>query len=204
MIGTSTRGPAALAALVSSRLCHDLISPVGAIGNGLELLQGSMPPSPELDLVAESAATASAKIRFFRIAFGAASEVETLDGRTLADTLKGAYASSRIAVDWLPEALPRREARLLFLIILCAESALPLGGAVAAERDGPVLRLAAEGRRTRFEPEPWAHLCEGQPFEGCSSALVHFLLARQHAGEAGRRALLARGETAFSLVLGPG
>ena len=60
-----------LAALLGSRICHDLISPIGAIGNGVELLmmEGGT-PSPELVLIAESVAAANARIRFFRLAFG--------------------------------------------------------------------------------------------------------------------------------------
>ena len=62
-----------LTALVGSRICHDLISPLGAIGNGLELLQLSgLPQGPEWALIAESVENASARIRFFRIAYGAA------------------------------------------------------------------------------------------------------------------------------------
>ena len=62
-----------LAALVGSRICHDLISPIGAINNGLELLgmSGDM-SGPELELISDSVANANARIRFFRIAFGAA------------------------------------------------------------------------------------------------------------------------------------
>ena len=65
-----------LAALISSRICHDLISPIGAINNGLELLgmSGQSLDTPEMSLINESVQNASARIRFFRIAYGAASE----------------------------------------------------------------------------------------------------------------------------------
>jgi histidine phosphotransferase ChpT len=65
-----------LAALVSSRICHDLISPIGAINNGLELLNmsGASPVGPEMQLICDNVKSASARIRFFRIAFGAASD----------------------------------------------------------------------------------------------------------------------------------
>src|ERR1700716_4677173 len=79
MSGTPTPGPAPdaleLAALLCSRVCHDLISPVGAIVNGLEVLDDN--PKPEdrdfaLDLIRKSAKTASARLQFCRLAFGAA------------------------------------------------------------------------------------------------------------------------------------
>ena len=62
-----------IAALIRSRICHDLISPIGAIGNGVELLtmSASAGGSPELDLIADSVHNANARIRFFRIAYGA-------------------------------------------------------------------------------------------------------------------------------------
>lgn len=67
-----TANPADLAALIGSRICHDLISPIGAIGNGVELLAMTGAAGPEVALIAESVAAANARIRFFRIAFGAA------------------------------------------------------------------------------------------------------------------------------------
>src|SRR5436189_5861309 len=79
MSGTSSPGPAPdaleLAALLCSRVCHDLISPVGLIVNGLEVLDDN--PKPEdrdfaLDLIRKSAKTASARLQFCRLAFGAA------------------------------------------------------------------------------------------------------------------------------------
>ena len=64
-----------LVALVGSRLCHDLISPLGAIGNGVELLTMTATTlSPELQLITESVAAANARIKFFRLAFGRAGE----------------------------------------------------------------------------------------------------------------------------------
>ena len=68
------RTRADISALVSSRICHDLVSPLGAIGNGVELLgMSGAPEGPELQLINESVENANARLRFFRIAFGAAS-----------------------------------------------------------------------------------------------------------------------------------
>lgn len=197
--------PLQLAALVSSRLCHDLISPIGAIGNGLELLQSTLPGAPELALIADSAATAAAKIRFFRIAFGAAGPSDTLDARTVGEAVRGMYATGRLSVEFPAGGLPRSVARLAFLLVLCGESALPLGGVLnVAVEEGPRLRLIAEGRRTRFDPAPWAHLRTGDPFPDCSSAQVHFLLARRILSESRLRAVLSEAEGGFVLVAEPG
>ncbi len=70
-----------LATLIGSRICHDLISPIGAIGNGVELLAmtGSAGDvSPELDLISQSVENANARIRYFRISFGATSSSQIM------------------------------------------------------------------------------------------------------------------------------
>ncbi|MEM9197178.1 MAG: histidine phosphotransferase family protein [Pseudomonadota bacterium] len=194
----------ALAELVSSRLCHDLINPVGAIGNGVELLQSLVPGSPELDLIAESTGMATAKVRFFRIAFGAARSSETIEAAVIDDILAGVYASGRLRINWTPRALHRPEARLLFLAILCAESALPAGGTLGIDIAPPRLSIQAMGRRTRFETPPWSHLLDGTQIEGCSSAQVHFLLVRRFLSVEGRSAKLTEREDGFELDFQPG
>jgi histidine phosphotransferase ChpT len=198
---SASGGPATagLDALVASRLCHDLIGPIGAIGNGLEFVGAGLAASPELSLITESAALAVAKIRFFRIAFGHCGPAETIDAKTLAATLGAACGSGRLAIEWLPEALPRREARLLFLLVLCAESALPRGGRLLVERHPGGLDLRADGQRTRYDETLWAHLLDGRPVPGLTAGQVHFALARRHATPDWRLALDA-GETGFTLT----
>ena len=115
MSGTSSPGPAPdaleLAALLCSRVCHDLISPVGAIVNGLEVLDDN--PKPEdrdfaLDLIRKSAKTASARLQFCRLAFGAAGSAERADrSRRRADHGDAAIsrtARSRIALEFAAAA----------------------------------------------------------------------------------------------------
>ena len=93
-----------LAALVGSRICHDLISPLGAIGNGVELLgMTGVPDGPEMDLIAESVGNANARIRFFRIAFGAAAADQRIGaGRNRLDP-RGRSRDGRIAYRWQAE-----------------------------------------------------------------------------------------------------
>jgi histidine phosphotransferase ChpT len=118
-----------LSALLGSRICHDLVSPLGAIGNGVELLAMSgLDAAPELALITESVGNANARIRFFRVAFGATGKERALarprSGRSWATSRAG-----RIRVDWAIDGdVPRAEAKLAFLLVLCLESALPSGG----------------------------------------------------------------------------
>ena len=121
-----------LAALISSRICHDLISPIGAINNGLKLLgmSGQSLDTPEMSLINESVQNASARIRFFRIAYGAASEQEI--GRAeVISILNDMMGGGRLSVEWGPlEGQPRDVVRLALLAIQCLETAMPYGGRI--------------------------------------------------------------------------
>ncbi|MDA7963173.1 MAG: histidine phosphotransferase, partial [Ruegeria sp.] len=89
-----------LAELIGSRICHDLISPIGAITNGLELLEmvgGSQ--GPEMELISGSVGSAGAKIRFFRVAFGAASD-QPLGRAEVTSLLQDIEQASRVRVRW--------------------------------------------------------------------------------------------------------
>ena len=101
-----------IAALIGSRICHDLISPIGAVNNGLELLQLSgVPDSPEMTLIANSAANASARISLFRLAFGAASELQSTGAEEFQRIWSEATADRKLTLDWQsPESFPRSEA----------------------------------------------------------------------------------------------
>lgn len=133
-----------LAALVSSRICHDLISPIGAINNGLELLNmsGASPVGPEMQLICDSVKSASARIRFFRIAFGAASD-EPVVRNEVTSILTEMFDGGRLAVEWGPVDIQTRKAvRCAFLTILCLETAMPFGGQIrvlAADLRGKLL-----------------------------------------------------------------
>lgn len=180
--------PTFLAGLVASRLCHDLISPLGAIGNGVELL--SMPPmpgtgagmgnilggfsggagagihGPELQLIAESVESAKARIRLFRIAFGHAPADQRMGRPEIAALLDNVAQSGRLSFDWQAEGdHARREVKMVMLAVLCLETALPRGGRVLICKAGSYWRLIAEASRTRPDPALWSWLgpAEGAP-----------------------------------------
>lgn len=131
-----------LAALVASRVCHDVISPVGAIVNGLELMEDGADPATQelaLDLIRKSARTASARLQFCRIAFGAAgsagSAIDTRDAHQVATNF---LSDDRTTVDWrIPAAfLPKNRVKLLLNLLLLAAGAIPRGGAIRVEMTG--------------------------------------------------------------------
>jgi histidine phosphotransferase ChpT len=170
-----------LAALVSARLCHDLVSPLGAIGNGLELIQLSgRAGEEEMQLVSDSLATALAKLRFFRVAFGPADPATRLPVEDAAELTQGMY-TGRFTVLWGTPggSLPRPTGRLLFLAILCLEKSLPMGGLVRVSMAEDTITLAVEGRRTTAPAELWAHVTGGATLPECRADAVQFPLLRQ-------------------------
>jgi len=118
-------GPSDLAGLVGSRLCHDLISPLGAIGNGLELLSltgGS--GGSELSLVSDSVASATGRLRFFRIAYGGGAQEGALARREIVAILTDLTRGSRLRIDWdIAEPRPRSAVKRAFLAVQCLETA---------------------------------------------------------------------------------
>jgi histidine phosphotransferase ChpT len=189
-----------LSALVSARLCHDLISPMGAIGNGLELLQMAEGPGrAELALVGESLNTALAKLRFFRIAFGPA-DAEARQTADEAAQLTGAMFAGRFTVGWAGGAdMARPLARMIYLAILCLEKSLPMGGHVRVAIEPAAVSLAVDGRRTAPPPELWAHVTDGTPVPGLKPDGVQFALLRRALQATGSAIDVAFGEAAATL-----
>lgn len=192
-----------LSALVAARLCHDLISPMGAIGNGLELLEMTQgPESAELDLINGSLASALAKLRYFRLAFGPADP----QGRQSFDEaaeLTAAMFQSRFTVAWsgVGRDMPRTTARILYLAILCLERSLPMGGAVLATVASGTATLAVEGRRTAPPAELWDLVTHGTPAPGLRADGVQFALLRQALVDDDRRIEVAFTETGARLTI---
>jgi len=123
-----------IASLIGSRICHDLISPIGAINNGIELMGMSQPGpmSPEMALIAESCDNAAARIRYFRVAFGSAGSKQRIGAAEIEGILADVLRGGRLRVDWQTAGdQPRSEVQLAFLALMCFETALPYGGDVA-------------------------------------------------------------------------
>lgn len=178
-----------LAALIGSRICHDLISPIGAIGNGVELLMmDGAAQTPELALIAESVASANARIRFFRVAYGAAGSDQRIARGEVAGIIADMTRGGRLQVEWIsPMELSRREVKLAFLLLQCLETAMAYGGKVRIEKgDGP-WTMQAEAPRLKIDPALWEVLTGHQPPSGIGAGQVHFALAPAELQAQGRR-----------------
>ncbi|PIE15245.1 MAG: histidine phosphotransferase [Rhodobacterales bacterium] len=177
-----------IAALIGSRICHDLISPIGAIGNGVELLSmaGSV-SGPEMSLISESVANANARIRFFRIAFGAAQKGQIIGQDEVAAIIRDLNQSGRVQIEWSSDTtLPRDQVKLVFLLIQCCESAMPYGGTVKVQRQDERWGLSCNGRRIQIDPLLWQMLISNQHMHDVSPSNVHFALVPGAVQQSGR------------------
>src|ERR1700754_3678441 len=159
-----------LAALLCSRVCHDLISPVGAIVNGLEVLDDN--PKPEdrefaLDLIRKSAKTASARLQFCRLAFGAAgsagAQIDLGDAQNMA---RGHIEDGKTTIAWnLPRLLlAKNRVKLLFNMMVIAQQTIPRGGTLTIDPIGEgetmAFRVTATGLKARV-PQHIADMLAG-------------------------------------------
>ncbi|MEO0936563.1 MAG: histidine phosphotransferase family protein [Pseudomonadota bacterium] len=187
-----------LAALIGSRICHDLISPIGAINNGLELLDmAGGAGGAELDLISESVGNASARIRFFRVAYGAAGAQQMGRAETVA-ILKDYCAGARQEIVWGPlDSHARAAVQLAFLGIQCLETALPYGGRIEVRHEGG-WEITGRAEKSSVDPALWARL-SGDDRAEVSAAQVQFALLAVLAAEAGRKVSYQKREGAVVL-----
>jgi histidine phosphotransferase ChpT len=182
-----------LAALLCSRVCHDVISPVGAIINGLEVLDGEQDEEMRaiaMELIKKSAVSASARLQFCRLAFGAAGSygamIDTGDAEKAARDI---FANGRTVLDWPAERrmASRNSVKLLLNLCLIASSAVPRGGVVtvdiAGEDDAVTIRIDARGANARLSQNAADILTNAFPKEAIDghSIQLYFttLLARE-------------------------
>src|SRR5436190_1059631 len=161
-----------LAALLCSRVCHDLISPVGAIANGLEVMEEGKDEETNkfaMDLIKKSARTASAKLQFCRIAFGAAgsagAQIDTGDAEKVT---RGLLEDEKTKLAWnLPRVLmAKNRVKLLLNMMLMAAQAIPRGGQITVapvgEGDAMGFRVSVTGQNAKV-PASIPPLLAGQP-----------------------------------------
>jgi histidine phosphotransferase ChpT len=175
--GPITIGALDLAALLCSRVCHDLISPVGAIVNGLEVLDEDKDEETKtfaLDLIKKSAHQASAKLQFCRLAFGAAgsagAQIELGDAEKAA---RGLIEDGKTTIAWnLPrELVAKNRAKLLLNMLVVAVGTIPRGGTLTVEPAGMGFRVMASGLNARLAPAT-AELLGGSPAHSVDAHVI--------------------------------
>lgn len=186
--------PAEFGALLASRICHDLISPVGAIGNGVELMQEISPGADgaELQLIGRSAQMASASLQFLRLAFGAAPPDDAMGLPALQRTARLWFGFQRPELVWADAQgeTTRASARLLCNFLQIAVSCLPRGGEIAVsvtrdEEGETMLEVTADGPVVAPSPEAERWLAGRSAETPASPRDAHYLAAAAHARAAG-------------------
>jgi histidine phosphotransferase ChpT len=169
-----------LAALLCSRVCHDLISPTGAIVNGLEVLDekesDQATKSFALDLIRKSAKTATARLQFCRLAFGAAggagAQIDLEDAQNMA---RAFIEDEKTKLVWnMPRLLlPKNRVKLLLNMVVIAGQSIPRGGTITADPVGEGenlgFRLTASGPNARI-PQAVPALLDGASENGSLDA----------------------------------
>jgi histidine phosphotransferase ChpT len=183
-----------------SRVCHDLISPVGAIVNGLEVLDDN--PKPEdrdfaLDLIRKSAKTASARLQFCRLAFGAAgssgAQIDLGDAQAMA---RGHIEDGKYTITWnLPRLLlPKNRVKLLLNMLVIAQQTIPRGGTLTVDATGEGetmgFRISASGLNARL-PQNIADLLSAASPPGVDAHAVQPYYTRLLAQACGLKVALA-------------
>jgi histidine phosphotransferase ChpT len=161
----------ALAALIAGKLCHDFISPAGAITSGLDLLKD---PSAQdmrddaMGLIEASAKKMVALVSFARVAFGAATSAERFSGAELGELVAGLTEGGRATLNWTAEdaSYSKAQSRALVNLAYLSMAALPSGGTATVStrrEDGDlIIEGSAEGNRARLKAEAVSGLA-GRP-----------------------------------------
>jgi histidine phosphotransferase ChpT len=200
--------PHELAAHLAARLCHDFISPAGAIMSGLDLLND--PESQDmrddaLRLISASSEKLVALLAFDRVAFGASAAAEAFDPRELEKLTRDVYAHVRADLDWAVQCdrLEKPPARALLNLAQIGATALPTGGmarvTVDPDGDETVVKLEARGPRARLRAEAQAGL-RGEPMgEGLAGQWVQTYYLQALVADAGGRIESTIGEDLIAI-----
>lgn len=199
-----------LSALMSSRLCHDLINPVGALSSGLEVLADpSMDESMKeaaIDLIRSSAEKSVALLKYARLAYGASGGTGAeLPFEEAQGVLGGMFAWSKASLDWriAPGYAPKDEVKALLVLTLAAADCAPRGGVVAVEGGRGVYRVRASGGRIIVQDDI-ARALGGDVTDLKPKFAPHYLtgLAARAAG-GGVDVLIEEGAVSFSARFAP-
>ena len=200
------------ASMLASRLCHDLLSPVGAFANGLELLADEKDPEMRarcFDLLEQSARTSAAKLKFFRLAFGSAGGFgEAVPPTEAKAAIEGIMADRPITLNWMigDDPLPKPAVKIILNLSLLLVDALVRGGRLdigCERRPGGTIEIAlhAEADRILVDADVERILSSGEDAATMTSRTAPAVLVQAVARQNGGTVMLAR-ETPTSLLVG--
>jgi histidine phosphotransferase ChpT len=139
--------------LISSRICHDLVGPVGAVNAGAELMgEDGVGDDEALALMRKSGLEAARRLQLFRLAFGRAGS--SVDTAAMRDAAKQTYAAEgKVVLDWPDFPIDPSHGRIVLNMVMLAREALPFGGTLSVMRDSGKVTVVGEGKRAALRPE---------------------------------------------------
>ena len=183
--------------LIASRLCHDLVGPIGAVGNGIELIEDEGPDMAQdaLALAAKSATQASNLLQFYRLAYGMAGNIQGTEMAALKTLAENFLDHTKTTLDWALTApigdMPTGTGKLLLNLVAMAVEGLPRGGTIkiesAANGDALALQVTAEGIDAGLRPEAKASLADDVQVDELTPRNVHGYVTRLLAKRMGGR-----------------
>lgn len=202
-----------IAELMASRICHDLISPVGAVNNGIELIEemgDDLGKGDALGLIASSVEQASARLKCFRLAYGAAGSEADIGLKDVRETFAMIVRDSRNALDWsdavaaaFGDTSPRGFMKVLLNVLMLAEECNPTGGEIHVDADGAGnLRVTVTGTKAGFREGAREAITGDIAAEELDARLVHaYITGRfaQHYGIGLSHETDAEGELVFTM-----
>ena len=167
--------------LLSSRICHDLVSPVGAVNNGIELMRemGTDMADDALDLIESSVGQAAARLKLFRLAYGAAGSEKQVSFQDLQQAFEGWISAGRNNVEWASHVdlfdAPKGLGKVVLNLLVLAEECNPGDGTITVtpEDDGSAFHIHIQGKRPSFHEGMEACLAMSFPVEELDPRLVH-------------------------------
>jgi histidine phosphotransferase ChpT len=182
-----------VAELLASRLCHDVVGPIGAVNNGMELLNdGDLDMADDaLKLATQSAQQAADLLQYYRMAYGMAGHRQGGDLKPMHDLAVRLFAHHKASLDWsatvMPSGLPESAGKLILNMLLLAGEALPRGGTVGvlfAEDDGVhEISVVAVGADAGLREETRAGLADDVPVAELTPRSVQPYFTRQLASD---------------------
>lgn len=190
-----------LTELVCSRICHDLVGPVGAINAGAELMgEGGVNDQEALALMQRSGQEAARRLQLFRLALGRAGN--RVDVGSMRDALMRAYETDgKIHLRWQDIDIDATHGRLVLNMVMLAREALPFGGEidVFCESDGRI-RVDMAGKKVEFRPEIVEVFKENFAVDRLDPRTVHAFFTRKLAGCAGGEVSIAQFDGKIALL----
>lgn len=186
--------------LISSRICHDLVGPVGAVNAGAELMgEDGVADDEALALMRKSGQEAARRLQLFRIAFGRAGN--SVDTRAMRDAARQTYdAEGKVVLDWPDLPIDPAHGRVVLNMVMLAREALPFGGKITVAHESGRTTVLAEGKRVALRPEVMDVLEKDVSAEALDPRTVHGFFARNLAIRTGGALSVLQQEANIALI----